>query len=744
MNRSSVLALSVPTALALAGALVVPVQAAGERTDTNPISESFADTYADPSVIQGKDGWWYAYATADPLTEGAAPGDGHIARTKDFAAWEYVGTIFDETNRPAWAEPTAGLWAPDIRYVDGRYVLYYTVTDTTLNPGDDSAIGVATSASPTGPFVPAAEPVVAPRSNGEGGFYWTFDPAGFTSLDGRQWLYYGSYYGGVQVVEVSKDGLTPVGDPVQVSAWDRYEGAYVVEHDGWYYLMGSSANCCAGPATGYSVFAGRSASPTGPFLDADGLDLNASVTGGTTVLTQNGNDWIGAGHHAVLTDATGQDYIVYHAIDKDDPWLTEPFGINQRPMLLDRLDWIDGWPRTNAGAGPSDDARPLPTTTSLLGGDPADPAGSFVGMRADVDPQGGATGLVAGTATSRLSAPAGAVRLRLDHLADRPVSVVLGEHPRQVRVTVDPVAGVLRSEIVMGRKKVKALDSTPLPAGQGWRTLVVEVDGTAVRAEVSAEDLNDPMAATGADFPGFRLASAPVVLEGRTEVDNVVVQTPAEPVTELAPTPQPGALMWRDTFDGAVDPSWRWVRPDPDVTVAGGDLVWPLKSVDLVGGTNSGALLLRDMPAGDWIVETTMTLDLGVQSVRNYQQAGLVVRESDEDFARLGSVAIWNTRTVEYGRELAVVPGDPRTIYAGAIIGAPDSTMAMRIAHTTNAEGEGVYRAGISRDGQSWVWGAAWTFPAGTDPQVGLYAGGGAEPPVAARFHDVTLYEMAP
>ncbi|WP_130013459.1 family 43 glycosylhydrolase [Serinicoccus sediminis] len=728
--------------------LTAPVTAAPEEegtTYTNAVSESFADTYADPAVIQGKDGWWYAYATADPLRAGDEPGVGHIARTRDWASWDYVGTIFDETNRPSWAESSAGLWAPDIRYVDGQYVLYFTVTDTTLNPGEDSAIGVATADDPGGPWVPADEPVVPPRSLDDGRFLWTFDPAGFTSTDGRQWLYYGSYFGGLQVTEVSADGLTPIGEPTQVAIGDRYEGAYVVEHDGWYYLMGSSANCCAGPATGYSVFAGRSRDPRGPFLDAEGLDLNASVTGGTTVLTQNGNSWVGAGHHAVLTDAAGQDFVVYHAIDKDEPWLTDPFGINRRPMLLDRLDWIDGWPRTRAGAGPSEGPQPLPVTDSVLGGDPADPTTGFDGMRQGQDPQGGSIGVVDGTAASGVAAPAGGARVRLDVRAEDTVTLTLGEHPKRVRVTYDGGAGELRTAVVMGARKVVEESVAPLPAGQGWRTLTVEAAGRTADAQVSASDLNDPMAVTGTSFPGFSLRAAPVLLTGDgARVDNVGVQTPAEPVTQAVPDPEPGEVLFRDTFDGGVAPSWEWVRPEEGIRAEGGDLVWPLRSVDAVGGANTGALLLRDMPDGDWIAETELTLDLGEDTVRNYQQAGLIVHEDDDDFARLGSVAIWNTRTVEFGRELAVAEGDERTIYAGAIIGAPAPTMSMRIAHTTNAEGEHVYRAGISRDGTSWAWGAAWTFPGDADPRLGLYAGGGAEPPVDARFHELTVYEPAP
>jgi arabinan endo-1,5-alpha-L-arabinosidase len=39
-------------------------------TYRNPISEDFGDTFADPAVIRGKDGFWYSYGTSDPLREG--------------------------------------------------------------------------------------------------------------------------------------------------------------------------------------------------------------------------------------------------------------------------------------------------------------------------------------------------------------------------------------------------------------------------------------------------------------------------------------------------------------------------------------------------------------------------------------------------------------------------------------------------------------------------------------------------
>src|SRR5688500_7795712 len=91
------------------GLLVPPAASAapGDGTAsayTNPVSRDFADTYADPAVIRGKDGYWYAYGTTDPLREGEATR--HllpISRSTDLVNWKYVGDAFTEATLPAWA-----------------------------------------------------------------------------------------------------------------------------------------------------------------------------------------------------------------------------------------------------------------------------------------------------------------------------------------------------------------------------------------------------------------------------------------------------------------------------------------------------------------------------------------------------------------------------------------------------------------------------------------------------------------
>ena len=734
-------------ALGLAG----PPSASGARapsdatTYDNAVSDSFSDTYADPSVIRGRDGWWYAYATSDPLRAGDPPGAMHIARTRDWSGWDYLGTVFTAANRPSWATPTAGLWAPDIRYIAGRYVLYFTVTDTTLNAGDDSAIGVATAPSPAGPWTATGAPAVPPRPAPGGGFLWTFDPAGFTDVEGNRYLYFGSYFGGLWATRLSADGLSPVGSATQVAIDNRYEGSFVVRHGDHYYLMGSSANCCAGPTTGYSVFAGRSTSPLGPFVDAEGTSLLTSRVGGSPVLTQNGNRFVGAGHHAVFTDAEGRDFIAYHAIDRDNPWLTHPFGINRRPMLLDRLDWVDGWPRTRAGFGPSDTPQPGPVLASGLGITPSDPAASgFRGLsEGPEDPVTGDTAVVHGTASTLASAPAGPIHVRVDHRGGQPVRLLLGRDPA-VEVRLDPRGGRLTAQVAHDDGvRSSATELPPLPEG-AWRTLTVEATAGGLTAEVTESDLADVHARVSLDGPVLPKAAPVRLSSSDAVVDNVVVNQPATDATMQAAVPQAGALLAAEDFDAPGLDGFTWVRPNPAVTVSGGSLRWPVEGADLVGAGNDASVLLHNGTPGDgdWIAEAKTRLDLGTDTVRNYQQVGMVAYEDDDDFARLSKVAIWNTRQTEFGRETAAVADDPDgpTSFGGAIVGTAAPTLWLRLAHHRNAAGEHLYRAGTSRDGVTWTWGATWTFRADTNPRIGLVAHGGASPAATAEIDHLRFY----
>ncbi len=229
----------------------------------------------------------------------------------------------------------------------------------------DNAIGVATSDSPTGPWTFSDEPVVGPRRGGDGcNFLWTYDPDVLgDSVGTESVLYYGSYYGGVYgaPLTLTADGATIAAeDAVLVALDNKYEGANVVERDGWYYLFVSATNCCNGALTGYSVFVGRSRDPLGVFVDQQGNSLVDAQTGGTPFLTMNGNRWVGTGHNTVFQDAAGDWWTIYHAVDQADPFFETSPGFTKRPALLDAIDWVDGWPTVNGGSGPSDARVPAP------------------------------------------------------------------------------------------------------------------------------------------------------------------------------------------------------------------------------------------------------------------------------------------------------------------------------------------------------------------------------------------------
>lgn len=361
---------------------IAPFAPAQDGTYTNPLplrlaDGSLAESCADPSLLRDRTSSpavWYMYCTMDPVSHKEREGKGWkfrmmpVYRSVDLVNWYFVRDAFAE--RPAGlAGSKAGLWAPEPVYQNGSYYLYFTITDVpdALSPEkgceSDSAIGVATSASPSGPWTPAKELVVPPRRAGAGcNFHWTFDPDVVEDSQGDRFLYYGSYGGGIYVQRLARDGLKVEGNPVRIAADKRYEGAEVVRHGDYWYLFASSTDCCRGPLTGYALYVGRARSPEGPFLDRQGNDMAASRVGGTPLLQQNGNRWIGAGHNTVFQDPGGQWWTFYHAVDRNNGYFSVEDKLTRRPLLLDRIDWVDGWPVVNRDLGPSDTPQQRPTT----------------------------------------------------------------------------------------------------------------------------------------------------------------------------------------------------------------------------------------------------------------------------------------------------------------------------------------------------------------------------------------------
>jgi len=730
-----------------------PDPVAAASTYTNPVSASFSRNFADPAVIRGRDGYWYGYATNGRRT---ADDERHlmmIARSADLVHWDYVGDVFTQQTMPRYdgRPETANrqFWAPSIKYFGGRYLLYYSYV---VNDGADQmwrAIGVATADHPAGPWTDSGSPVTGPETwePRPGSTAWrnVIDPDVFTAPDGRRYLYYGSVLGGVRVVELSADGLHAVGERVQLTPENRYEAAYVVNRAGWYYLFLSViGGCCAGPVSAYPVVVARSRSPLGPFTDRDGHPVSGRYAGGTPVQVPNGNQWLSPGHNAVATDLSGQDWLVTHGIDRAAPFVagTE----NARGLMINRLDWINGWPVANAGRGLPAGAAPAPRNDTIVSDAVTEPELSDVwepapGWTVRTEPAGGY--LHAGAAPGqRMStvlptvAPAdgdirGRVSVRLGS-GDR-AGMVLARHGSDggIRALIDTDRQALVVWARVGTREVRA--ESPLPASfqyDDWHQLTVERRGNRVNAEVSDAGLYDPVAQVELTIPaGLGAGPTSLVAEGNgddvADFDDVTVARLYRPVTDLAPDPELGKLdpAYGEEFDQPLGDAWRWVR-SPTGTVADGRLTLPVQTQTLIDqrpkADDDASVLLRDPPPGEWTAETKLTVAFGDTLPYGWPMAGLIAYTGDDDWVLLGTATRVDPRYVTFGTELTY---GGTAMYGHAAIGPPADSMWLRLQHRVDPDnGEHEYRAATSLDARNWLWHGVRTLPAGPQPPIGLVA----------------------
>ena len=153
---------------------------------SNPIYSK--EEFADPSVIYcEEDNYYYLFATG-----------GKIMRSNDMVNWQKRTNAFPSI--PAWGTNGAGLWAPDIQYIKGQYVLYYSLSVwNDPNPG----IGVAIAKHPKGPWIDQGKLFTSQ----EIGVNNSIDPMAYVDHDGRVYLVWGSMRGNY-IVELEEDGLS--------------------------------------------------------------------------------------------------------------------------------------------------------------------------------------------------------------------------------------------------------------------------------------------------------------------------------------------------------------------------------------------------------------------------------------------------------------------------------------------------------------------------------------------------------
>lgn len=310
--------------------------AASEDTFTNPV---FRADFPDPHIIL-VDGTYYAYAT------NGSSKNVQVSTSTDLIHWER--TVDAMPSIASWAQLGGSyIWAPEVMQIGDQFVLYYTARD---READKQCVGVAVADKPEGKFRDENdEPLVCQVE--EGG---TIDAHPFRDEDGTLYLYYkndGNCCGKgtfIYVQEMSEDGLSLVGEPVQLVRNDKLWEGRVIEaptmwvHEGSYYLFYSANDYGSHEyAVGYALCE----TAMGPCEDAEENPILSSKMDEPPLV-------IGPGHQTIIVDDDGETWMVYHVWE-----IVGGSRGSRRFMWIDPLIWVDGKPVVH---GPSTEPQPLP------------------------------------------------------------------------------------------------------------------------------------------------------------------------------------------------------------------------------------------------------------------------------------------------------------------------------------------------------------------------------------------------
>ena len=348
----------------------------------------------DPSVLKVGD-TYYIYGS-------------HMAAAKsaDLKSWQQIsdgysrenpvfGPIYDRYEEAfAWAGAPTSLnptddaatggehvWAADVIYNRqmGKYVMYYCTSSDYYT----SNLCYAISDSPEGPFQWQGALIYSGFAQGDldmtnvldvvsreyaqetylrGPIYdqkkWpnAIDPCVFYDQEGRMWMVYGSWSGGIFILEIdpytgrvihpeadAENRVDPYfGKWLCGGGHKSIEAPYILYAQGYYYLFLSYGSLNRNG--GYQIRVLRSQSPDGPYVD-----MNGGIPSGSNFsdygLKLSGNydlpslpvAYMATGHNSAMADTDGKYYVIHHTRFDNG---TEYHSPRAHQFLINK----EGWP----------------------------------------------------------------------------------------------------------------------------------------------------------------------------------------------------------------------------------------------------------------------------------------------------------------------------------------------------------------------------------------------------------------
>jgi arabinoxylan arabinofuranohydrolase len=243
---------------------------------------------ADPNAIVYDDRI-YVYASHDEDSQtGYDMIDYHVFSSDDMANWRDHGVII-HSNSLSWASK---LYAPGACSKNGKYYLYM--------PNQGSAIGVAVSDDPGGPFIDArGTALITGQTPNVGDVEWIFDPTCFVDDDGQAYLYFGGGLSGTgdngRVIRLNDDMISLMdASATTIVIPDFFEAMYMHKYEGTYFLQYSAV---PGAGTGIEYMTG-----TDPMT---GFQHQGVILPSGAINSNNNN-------HASIVEYRGKHYMFYH------------------------------------------------------------------------------------------------------------------------------------------------------------------------------------------------------------------------------------------------------------------------------------------------------------------------------------------------------------------------------------------------------------------------------------------------
>lgn len=332
----------------------------------------------DPSVLKaGRT--WYVFGSH----MGAAKSDDLIHWTQLSTDAGKGNTLVPNVGREMkevldWAGVDT-FWAPDvIQLADGKFYMYYCASRI---DSPRAGLGIAVASKPEGPYKNLGvilksgmwnekspdgriyDPTIHPNA---------VDPDVFFDTRGKLWMVYGSYSGGIFILELDpKTGFPKrgqgYGERLMGGNHSRIEAPFVLysPESQYYYLFVSFGGL--GSDGGYNIRVARSRKPEGPYVDSEGTEMTkvagkrgtffddpaiephgVKLIGNFRWSTGDGAaGYVSPGHNSAYFDpATKKYFLFFHT---RFPGRGEMHEVRVHQMFLNREGWLVVAPHRYAG-----------------------------------------------------------------------------------------------------------------------------------------------------------------------------------------------------------------------------------------------------------------------------------------------------------------------------------------------------------------------------------------------------------